>query len=74
VIGVFKALKAGLTLAPVLQLSNFTKVFMVDYDIYSFGVGAILYQGKGSLAFFNRAMAPHTKLSAYEREEHWGYL
>jgi hypothetical protein len=74
VIGVFEALKAGLTLAPVLQLPNFTKVFMVDYDIYSFGVGAILYQGKGPLAFFSCAMAPHTKLSAYEREEHWGYL
>jgi hypothetical protein len=58
----FDALKAALTSAPVLQLPDFDKSFIVDY--YTSGSGC-----SGPLAFFSHAIAPHhAKLAAYERE------
>jgi hypothetical protein len=58
----FDALKAALTSAPVLQLPDFDKSFIVDY--YTSGSGC-----SGPLAFFSHAIAPHhVKLAAYERE------
>jgi hypothetical protein len=65
----FEALKVALTTAPVLQLPDFTRAFIVDCDASESGIGAILHQGEGPLAFFSRAMQPHhAKLAAYERE------
>jgi hypothetical protein len=64
----FEALKEALTTAPVLQLPDFNKSFIVDCDASGFVIGAILHQGEGSLAFFSRAMQPHhAKLASYER-------
>jgi hypothetical protein len=63
----FEALKAALTSAPVLQLPNFSKTFIVDCDASGVGFGVVLHQGAGPLAFFSRAIAPHhAKLTAYE--------
>jgi hypothetical protein len=65
----FDALKNALTSAPVLQLPDFDKPFVVDCDASSSGFGAVLHQSAGPLAFFSRAIAPHhAKLVAYERE------
>ena len=65
----FEALKHALTTAPVLQLPDFEKAFVVDCDASGSGFGAVLHQGEGSIAFFSRPVAPqHTKLAAYERE------
>jgi hypothetical protein len=65
----FEALKAALTSALVLQLPDFSKTFIVDCDALGAGIGAVLYQGAGPLAFFSRDVAPHhAKLTAYERE------
>jgi hypothetical protein len=65
----FDALKNVLTSAPVLQLPDFDKLFVVDCDASGSGFGAVLHQGAGPLAFFSRAIAPHhAKLAAYERE------
>jgi hypothetical protein len=65
----FEALKVALTTAPVLQLPDFTRAFIVDCDASGSGIGVILHQGEGSLAFFSRDMQPHhAKLAAYERE------
>lgn len=65
----FEALKVALTSAPVLQLLDFSKTFMVDCDASGTGVGAVLHQGERPIAFFSRAVPPHhAKLAAYERE------
>jgi transposase InsO family protein len=65
----FDALKNALSTAPVLQLPDFDKPFMVDCDASGSGFGAVLHQGDGALAFFSRPFAArHLKLAAYERE------
>jgi hypothetical protein len=65
----FDALKQALSTAPLLQLPDFDKVFLVDCDASSSGFGAVLHQGAGALAFFSRPFAArHLKLAAYERE------
>jgi hypothetical protein len=68
-IAAFDALKKALSAAPVLQLPDFDKLFVVDCDASGTGFGAVLHQGTGALAFFSRPFAPrHHKLAAYERE------
>lgn len=65
----FDALKRALSTAPVLQLPEFTRPFVVDCDASGSGFGAVLHQGDGALAFFSRPFAArHLKLAAYERE------
>jgi hypothetical protein len=64
----FKALKGTLNSAPVLQLLDFSKPFVVDCDTSGSRFGAVLHQGDGQLAFYSRTIAPHhAKLTAYER-------
>jgi hypothetical protein len=59
----------ALTSAPVLQLLDFDKPFVIDCDASGSGFGAVLHQGVGPLAFFSHAIASHhAKLAAYERE------
>lgn len=43
----FDALKTALTTAPVLQLSDFTILFILDCDASGSGFGAMLHQGSG---------------------------
>jgi hypothetical protein len=65
----FEELKKSLTTAPVLQLPDFDKSFIVDCDTSGSGFGAVLHQQEGPIAFYSRAIAPqHAKLAAYERE------
>jgi hypothetical protein len=65
----FSALKKALTSAPVLQLPDFQKSFIVECDASGAGFGAVLHQGSGPLAFFSKQFAPrHMKVAAYERE------
>jgi len=65
----FLDLKRALVTAPLLQLPNFSRQFVIDCDASGSGFGAVLHQGDGAIAFFSRAVAPqHAKLPAYERE------
>ncbi|WVZ98121.1 hypothetical protein U9M48_043599 [Paspalum notatum var. saurae] len=62
-------LRKALTQAPVLQLPDFQRPFIVECDASGSGFGAVLHQGEGAVAFFSRPIAPrHAKLAAYERE------
>jgi hypothetical protein len=55
--------------APILQLPNFNKPFIIDCDASGSRFGVVLHQGVRPMAFFSRAIAPHhAKLTAYERE------
>jgi hypothetical protein len=65
----FQKLQCALTTAPVLQLPDFDRDFIVECDALGSGFGAVLHQGAGPIAFFSKPIAPrHAKLAAYERE------
>jgi hypothetical protein len=67
--GSFNLLKQALMSAPLLQMLDFDRRFVIDCDASGSGFGAVLHQGDGAIAFFSRAVAPqHQKLPAYERE------
>jgi hypothetical protein len=65
----FQTLQRALMMAPVLQLPDFDRMFIVECDASGHDLDAVLHQGVGPVAFFSRQMAPrHYKLAAYERE------
>ncbi|WVZ97288.1 hypothetical protein U9M48_042837 [Paspalum notatum var. saurae] len=65
----FAALKAAVTMAPVLAMLDFSKLFIVECDASSHGFGAVLVQEGHPVSFFSRPIAPrHRALAAYERE------
>jgi hypothetical protein len=55
----FLQLKQALISAPLLQMPDFSKQFMVDCDASGTGFGAVLHQGDGAIAYFSRVVAPH---------------
>ena len=67
----FNQLKRALCTAPILQLPNFCKPFIVEIDASGTGVGAVLLQQSQSVAYFSKKMPLHLrKASAYVRELH----
>jgi hypothetical protein len=65
----FRTLQRALMMAPVLQLPDFDRVFIVECDASGHDLDVVLHQGVGPMAFFSRQMAPrHYKLAAYECE------
>lgn len=65
----FDALKTALTIAPILQLLNFSVRFIVECVASGMGLGAVLHQGSSVIAFFSRPFtARHHSLAAYKRE------
>lgn len=65
----FQILKQQLTQAPVLQVPDFTKQFVVETDASDFGIGAVLMQDQHSVAYLSKALGPRNQaLSVYEKE------
>jgi hypothetical protein len=65
----FDVLQQALTTAPILQLPDFDQPFVVECDTSGAGVGAVLHQGSGVIAYFSHQIVDrHTHLAAYERE------
>jgi hypothetical protein len=55
---------------PLLQMPDFDKHFIFDYDAFGTGFGTILYQGDDTIPYFSWPVAPHhqNKLLSYEHE------
>lgn len=52
--------------APLLQMPDFNKCFVIDCDVSGIGFGMLLHQGDNAIAYFSRPVALlHQKLSAY---------
>jgi hypothetical protein len=65
----FRTLQRALTMVSVLRLPAFDSEFVIECDASGSGIGAVLHQGDGPIAFFSHPMVPrHAKLAAYERE------
>jgi len=65
----FTKLKQHMTTMSVLQLSDFSKAFVVETDASGVAIGAVLSQNGHPLAFFSKKLNPKMQAtSAYVRE------
>jgi hypothetical protein len=65
----FDTLKSTLAQAPMLGIPDFTKVFTIETDASSSGIGAVLHQQGHPLAYISKALGPkNLGLSIYEKE------
>lgn len=65
----FEQLKTMMCYVPVLQLPDFSKVFVLETDACYGGLGAVLMQENHPLAFVSKALGPkNLGLSIYEKE------
>ena len=65
----FEQLKDMMCNVPVLQLPDFSKVFVLETDACYGGLGAVLMQEGHPLAFVSKALGPkNLGLSIYEKE------
>jgi RNase H-like domain found in reverse transcriptase len=65
----FKALKVTLSTAPVLAMPDFSQPFTLETNASDKGLGAVLMQGKRSLAYMSKALGIKKQaLSTYDKE------
>jgi hypothetical protein len=63
----FQDLQQALMSAPLLQLPDFDKPFIVECGASGLRFGVVLHQGNGPIAFFSREVAAHhAKLPVHE--------
>lgn len=76
----FQKLKQALTSAPVLQMPDFSKEFVVECDASGRGIGVVLMQEQQPIAYFSKGLFPKLlSKSACEKElmalvlaiQHW---
>ncbi|KAD7477840.1 hypothetical protein E3N88_00976 [Mikania micrantha] len=66
---VFYALKEALLSARVLRLPDFSTSFVIECDVSSDEVGAILSQNEHSVAYFSKGFSPSNRMkSSYDQE------
>ena len=64
----FEALKAALTAALVLQAPDFEKIFDLNCDVSSIGIGGVLNQEGKPVVYFNEKLNS-TKLNYYTYDQ-----
>ncbi|GJQ98810.1 reverse transcriptase [Tanacetum coccineum] len=65
----FEKQKHATIQTPVLALSNFDDVFVVETDASRVGLAAVLQQGGHPISYLSKTLAPkHQSLSTYEKE------
>lgn len=65
----FDELKKAMVSAPMLQIPDFQKKFVVETDASYFGIGAVLSQDKHTIAYISKALSPKSlSLSVYEKQ------
>lgn len=76
----FRQLKHALTTAPILQLPDFAKLFIIEIDASAIGIGVVLQQGGNPSYYISKALGPKNQgFSTYEKEcsailmavDHW---
>lgn len=65
----FRTLKQALVTAPVLELPNFSKPFVVEYGASGKGIDAVLMQDNHPIAYTSKSLGPKQQaMSIHERE------
>lgn len=65
----FEDLKQVMTTIPVLALSDFSKVFVIETNACGYGVGAVLLQDNKPVAYFNQVLGQQARTKPiYEKE------
>lgn len=65
----FINLKGALVTAPVLAIQDFSKIFEVETDASTVGIGAVLMQEAHPIAYISRTLGPKSQLLlVYEKE------
>ena len=65
----FDRLKVAMVELPTLAVPNFSNEFILETDVFSQGLGAVLSQGDKPIAFFSQALSSRAERKfVYERE------
>lgn len=67
--GELSSLEGRLSTTPILRLPDFSKTFYVETGVSDIGIGVVLLQDKLPIAFYNKMLGPHRRVtSTYHKE------